>query len=193
MQRIDIHLPILIPKILYRLGVFILLKYRRLRYGYPFRLIRLGPGQYSKVDPEDYEWLSIYNWHLLTGPTNRYAVRVDRKRLFVHMHREIMKPPKGMVVDHINRDGLDNRRANLRIATRQQNRCNSGPRLRRGTSKYKGVSWEESGALICPLTAKEFILADSIMKSRQPKPATQPRRNIMASSLGSISQTISLH
>jgi len=143
MQRIEIHLPILIPNLFYRLSVFILLKYRLLRYGYSFRLIRLGPGQYSKVDPEDYEWLSIYNWHLLTGPTNRYAVRVDRKRLFVHMHREIMKPPKGMVVDHINRDGLDNRRANLRIATRQQNRCNSGPRLRRGTSKYKGVSWDK--------------------------------------------------
>ena len=59
------------------------------------------------------------------------------------MHREIMKPPKGMVVDHINRDGLDNRRANLRLATRRQNRYNSGPTLRDGTSKYKGVSWDK--------------------------------------------------
>ena len=60
---------------------------------------------------------------------------------FVHMHRMIMKPPKGMVVDHINCDGLDNRRANLRFATRQQNKCNTRPISRRCSSKYKGVFW----------------------------------------------------
>ncbi len=52
-----------------------------------------------------------------------------------------MNPPKGMVVDHINCDGLDNRRANLRLATRQQNKCNTRPSSTGATSKYKGVFW----------------------------------------------------
>lgn len=47
----------------------------------------------------------------------------------------------GYVVDHINCDGLDNRRANLRLATRQQNKCNSRPNSRGGTSRYKGIFW----------------------------------------------------
>jgi len=197
MHRIEIHLPILIPEILYRLGVFILLKYRRLRYGYPFRLIRLGQGQYSKVDQADYEWLNKYDWHLYIRYRSKYAARMDHeKNTFIHMHRQIFENLSttqnpvlsplvpsgvegvegselkthnchrhifenpsatqnselkthnchrhigdGLVVDHINCDGLDNRRANLRLATRQQNKCNSRPRLRGGTSRYKGVFW----------------------------------------------------
>ena len=56
------------------------------------------------------------------------------------MHREILKAPDGIYVDHINRNGLDNRKANLRLATRQQNARNT-PKTRRTThSKYTGVS-----------------------------------------------------
>jgi len=122
--------------------VWLVLLYRRLRYGYSFRLIRLGRGVYTKVDPEDYDWLSKYDWHLYIRYRSRYAARMDHKtNMFVHMHRMIMKPPKGMLVDHINCDGLDNRRANLRLATRQQNKCNSRPSSSRCTSRYKGVFW----------------------------------------------------
>jgi len=59
------------------------------------------------------------------------------------MHRLIMDPPRGYVVDHINGDGLDNRRANLRLATHAQNGRNRR-KIKKGISKYKGVSWEES-------------------------------------------------
>jgi len=86
------------------------------------------------------------------------------KAMFVHMHRQIMEHMlstsitlnselrthnchshigNGLVVDHINCDGLDNRRANLRLATRQQNKCNSRPSSHGGTSRYKGVWWEK--------------------------------------------------
>jgi len=141
----EYNITIKIPAFLDYLIISPVLLYRLLRYGYSFRLIRLGRGAYTKVDPEDYEWLNKYDWNLLKSQSNRYAVRIaDKKLIFIHMHREIMKPPKGMVVDHISRDGLDNRRANLRLATRKQNRYNSRPRLRRGTSKYKGVSWDKS-------------------------------------------------
>ena len=58
------------------------------------------------------------------------------------MHRLIMQAIDGQYVDHINGDGLDNRRENLRICTHAQNMQNQMP-VRLGTSKYKGVSWDK--------------------------------------------------
>ena len=58
------------------------------------------------------------------------------------MHRQIMHAPKNIIIDHINRNGLDNRKANLRFATPTQNAWNSISGLNRGTSKYKGVWWD---------------------------------------------------
>ena len=59
------------------------------------------------------------------------------------MHREIMDAPAGLYVDHINRNGLDNRRPNLRIVTPQQNSWNTRLGIGRGRSKYKGVSQDK--------------------------------------------------
>lgn len=56
------------------------------------------------------------------------------------MHREIMNAPKGMVVDHIDGNGLNNRKSNLRICTQAQNNLNSRPK-RNCSSRYKGVSF----------------------------------------------------
>lgn len=61
------------------------------------------------------------------------------------MHRQVVDVPDGMVVDHINRDSLDNRKANLRPATRAQNVWNSTKR-KGGTSRYKGVSFKKHNA-----------------------------------------------
>jgi hypothetical protein len=60
------------------------------------------------------------------------------------MHRQVTNAPKGLVVDHINHNGLDNRRANLRLCTKQQNNCNSRS-FRHKTSNYKGV-FKEKGS-----------------------------------------------
>lgn len=57
------------------------------------------------------------------------------------MHREVISVPAGMVCDHINRDGLDNRKANLRAATVAQNRINSRTARIKKTSRYRGVCW----------------------------------------------------
>jgi len=59
------------------------------------------------------------------------------------MHQEIIEVPEGMVIDHVNRDGMDNRRANLRAATHSQNMCNRKKAARASYSKYKGVSWRK--------------------------------------------------
>jgi len=57
------------------------------------------------------------------------------------MHRQIMNCPMDMVIDHINHNGLDNRRANLRLATRQQNSWNIKKRPGKKSSQFKGVSF----------------------------------------------------
>ena len=60
------------------------------------------------------------------------------------MHQMILEVPKGMVVDHINNDTMDNRNANLRPATRAQNSRNRKKISRQCSSKYKGVWWHKS-------------------------------------------------
>lgn len=55
------------------------------------------------------------------------------------LHRLLIQVPKGYVIDHINRDKLDNRRSNLRIGKQSDNLRNA--RKKKGSSKYKGVSW----------------------------------------------------
>ena len=106
--------------------------------------ITLTQGQFTKVDPEDFLWLSQDKWRCQTRPHSCYAIRNGRtgkKRKHIWMHREIMKTPKHLVCDHINRDGLDNRKKNLRNCTAMENLLNRGP-YKNSLSKYKGVSWK---------------------------------------------------
>ncbi len=101
------------------------------------RMIPLGDGYYAYVDATDYEWLSQWKWHIQNG----YAVRYEKKKLIL-MHRQIMEPPKGKIVDHWNRNRLDNTRINLRVCTHAENTQNA--RKIQGTySRYKGVSYRK--------------------------------------------------
>ncbi len=122
------------------------LLYRWLRYGYTYRRIKLSRGEYAKVDPEDYEEQSQYKWYAVKGTRTYYACRTEirnGKRTVRHMHREITNAPKDMIVDHKNRDGRDNRKANLRLATSLQNKWNSLRGMRKSRSKFKGVTWDK--------------------------------------------------
>jgi len=100
------------------------------------RYIPLSDGQYALVDAADYEWLSQYHWHLCSGG---YAARSEKGKRIL-MHRQIMQPPKGMVVDHIDSQRANNCRANLRVCTYAQNQRNQ--RKKRGSvSAFKGVGY----------------------------------------------------
>lgn len=59
------------------------------------------------------------------------------------MHQEVIKVSGGLIIDHINNDGMDNRSANLRPATHAQNICNRKKSAKPSRSKYKGVYWKE--------------------------------------------------
>jgi hypothetical protein len=120
------------------------LLYRRIRYGYAFRLIRLAGPRYAKVDPADYQRLRKYEWFALKGTRNFYAVRRARgpkgNRFFTtYMHRELMDVGEGLLVDHVNQDSMDNRRANLRPATRAENIRNRKKFSNSSGSRYKGI------------------------------------------------------
>ena len=110
--------------------------------------IKLSQGKTALVDYIDYKYLSQWKWHFFD---NRYAARKEHIYISpkkygtktVLMHREIMKLNSSQFVDHKNRNGLDNRRENLRMATRQQNQCNQKIR-NDNMSGFKGVSWYKS-------------------------------------------------
>jgi len=84
------------------------------------RFIPLTQGRFAIVDPDDYDWLNQYKWYAAKCRTTFYAYR-SKTRTTVNMHREIMCAPKGMICDHKNHNGLDNRKSNLRLCTNRQN------------------------------------------------------------------------
>lgn len=94
--------------------------------------IPLTMNQVAIVDDGDYEYLNQWKWHATKYKHGYYANRselydervMEGKRRTVVMHRVIANPSPGMQVDHINRNGLDNRRCNLRVVTLRENQQN---------------------------------------------------------------------
>jgi len=77
---------------------------------------------YCLVDIEDFEILNRHRWHPLTSRNTTYVVRYITEGVSEYMHHFIMgKPPRGMVIDHINDNGLDNRKSNLRVLPNSEN------------------------------------------------------------------------
>lgn len=100
--------------------------------------IDLGGGVVALVDERDVPLVSAHAWHLFRGKC-RYAVT----GYGVLMHRLILNAPRGVMVDHKNRDGLDNRRDNIRLCSNAQNMMNVGKSAGK-TSRFKGVSWNKN-------------------------------------------------
>ena len=107
--------------------------------------IPLTQGYFALVDDEDYKWLSGYKWHVSKVPNTYYAYTYtnndqgERKRMSMHRLILGLKERSQKQCDHIDGNGLNNQKQNLRICSHQQNTYNSKPRP--GTSKYKGVCW----------------------------------------------------
>jgi hypothetical protein len=112
--------------------------------------IPLTQGKFALVDDEDYESLSRHKWYYCRAAHARtgYAYRMLGPRvgrIQVRMHGVLLSAPPGMQIDHRNRDGLDNRRSNLRLVTSTGQILNRGLN-KNNTSGVKGVTWDRSKA-----------------------------------------------
>jgi len=141
---LELTIKVKILDLLERSLVSPVLLYRRLRYGYAFRRLRMTQPRYAKVDLDDYERLRKYEWYAAKSNKGFYARGCvtdskTAKARTIYMHQKILEVPKGMVVDHINHDKMDDRRANLRAATRAQNVRNRKKFSNSNGSKYKGI------------------------------------------------------
>lgn len=111
--------------------------------------VQLHDGSRVLIDAADYPSVSAHHWRRDTPPnsTGTYAVMQESRKLaagrtrrHTRLHRFLLAPPSTMSVDHVNGDGLDNRRANLRLCTKSQNAQNT--RRVKGRSAFKGVVWD---------------------------------------------------
>jgi hypothetical protein len=113
-------------------------------YGYTFRRIPLTIGKYARIDPRRYGELSGYRWYAKKNGRGYVALRFapeDGRAAPVYMHRQILNAQKGQIVDHKNRDSLDNRDENLRFANSSQNSFNRVKMNSKTSSRYTGVSF----------------------------------------------------
>lgn len=140
--------------------------------------VPLSRGEFTLIDADNQHLFERYKWtcHLRGRNRNRKAYAIRQATLapgvkkMVQLHRLITKCPKGLVVDHINGDTLDNRRCNLRVCTHQQNTWNQ--KQARHGRKWKGVvhrkrpgCWEHWQA--CITVNRKFISLGSYASARE--------------------------
>ena len=101
--------------------------------------VRIARNNFALVDDDEYEKIAKRKWYMHKTEKINYA-RCKMERGFQYMHRMVTKAKRGEYVDHINQNGLDNRKSNLRICTKSQNGCNRG-KDKDNTSGYKGVTY----------------------------------------------------
>lgn len=107
--------------------------------------IPLSRGLVTIVDEADAEAVLAHRWYANVSGSKRQRISARRntwvngKRGLVYLHRWLLNAPIGVEIDHINRNSLDNRRSNLRMASRSQN-CANRPAA---TGTFKGVTWHK--------------------------------------------------
>jgi hypothetical protein len=104
--------------------------------------INLSKDLFALIEDEDFDRVNQYKWFLLGGHKNKQYAKTGNGLL---LHRFIMNvdmKSKNVQIDHINGNGLDNRKVNLRLATNQQNNANTSIR-NDNTSGYKGVYYKK--------------------------------------------------
>ncbi len=102
---------------------------------------------YAIIDSEDFHKIENYWWNIHRFSDNLLYARSMTGKTGNFMHNLILNPIEGFKVDHKNRNGLDNRKENLRLANTIQSAGNTGPRSNSKDSKYKGVHKNKRGTV----------------------------------------------
>ena len=109
--------------------------------------IKLTQGKVALIDDEDFEYLNQFKWCTQKVPKTFYArrnKRINGKQTVIYMHREIMKTPNDIEVDHQDHNGLNCQKSNMRNCSIQENNRNARKTNLHRSSKYKGVHWRKS-------------------------------------------------
>lgn len=110
-----------------------------------FAAIALNKGKWVLLDIDDFYKFSTFKWFISTTGYAKRNLKVEKNKWKgSFMHKEILPLKSNLEVDHINGDRLDNRRDNLRGATRSQNNMNKFIKTSKNTSKYKGVCYDKN-------------------------------------------------
>lgn len=115
----------------------------------PMRQIQLIDGGVAIIDETDYKKVCGYRWYRTKSSNPNVPIYAaahtyrNGRKCTILMHREIMDAAPGQEVDHRFGDGLDNRRAHLRLGSRAQNKRGFVRKIftRAVTSRFRGVSW----------------------------------------------------
>ena len=118
------------------------------------REIPLTQGKVAVIDDDDFVFLSTHRWHADRRRNTFYAQREvvlsDGRRTEEYMHRVVLSRKLGRALlpgecsDHVNGNGLDNCRRNLRSATKAQNGMNCRRHSNNRSSRYVGISWDKN-------------------------------------------------
>ena len=106
--------------------------------------ISLTQGKIALVDDEDFRHLSQWQWFAVHRNRSFHAARNvwrEGQRTTLYMHQLLVNVPLGMMTDHIDGNGLNNQRANLRACTPSQNTANTAKYSMLTSSQYRGVYW----------------------------------------------------
>lgn len=104
----------------------------------PLSIRGKNAGKYvAIVDDDDYDYLMKWTWTVGNGRNTKYAIGREKK-FRINMHRIIMKTPENLLCDHIDGNGLNNQKSNLRNCSRSQNQWNRRKTINT-SSKYTGV------------------------------------------------------
>ena len=149
--------------------------------------IQLSRGLLAIVDEEDFELLDQYYWHARPDAATAYAIGnlslkpagpVDmshRKRRpkgrgnigkTITMHRFLLGAPEDMEVDHINGNGLDNRRSNLRFANRSENMKNRRV-FKNNRLGHKGIHFEKKSGRYAVLIRVSFETLEEVLLEKE--------------------------
>ncbi|MFH1369974.1 MAG: HNH endonuclease [Planctomycetota bacterium] len=125
---------------------WLILTYYRFRFGHSVRFIHIKKFRFAIVDPYDYDRLRRYKWRINRSNRTFYAFCTLSQGPILRpqvlwMHHLVLPPPDGLLVDHRNHNGLDNRRSNLRLATHSENIQNARKTKSKTSSRYKGVDF----------------------------------------------------